>query len=120
MGPWLIEIHDNVELEPWLAGGPPDRADSIVMLVRGDGETVREFLPNALDAAKKNRSRVVVWLRDPSLIANGPIAEAFTSGGSTIAVTLAVDGTLAGWVTADRIGVEDADFAFAQAEKVHA
>jgi hypothetical protein len=120
VGPWLIEIRQKTELEPWLAGGPPDRADSIVMLAGGDDETIREFLPNALDAAKKDRGRVVVWLRNPSLLAEGPIAEAFASNGSILAVTLAADGTLAGWVTDDRIGVEDADFAFAQAEKVHA
>ena len=119
MGPWLIEIRDPTELEPWLEGGPPERSESVGMLARGDDELMREFLPNALDAAKKDRRRVVLWLRDPSLLGGGAVADTFASDSSMIAVTLASDGSVGGWVTAERIGVEDADFAFAQAEKMH-
>ncbi len=64
MGPWLVEVKTSEELEPWLDGGPPDRPYSMVMVVRGDGPMVRAFLPNALDAAKVDPKRVVVWLKN--------------------------------------------------------
>lgn len=120
MGPWLIEAHDRSELEPWLAGGPPARAGSSVMLVRGDGPVVRVFLPNALDAAKQSERRVVVWTKDPALLDDRPLDEAFNDGSSVVAVVLAADGSVGGWVTGDRIGVDDAAFAFRQAEMIHA
>jgi hypothetical protein len=120
VGPWLIEVHDRSELEPWLAGGPPARATSSVMLVRGDGPVVRVFLPNALDAAKQSERRVVVWTKDPTLLDDGPISEAFNDGSSVVAVVLGADGSVGAWVNGDRIGVDDAAFAFRQAEMIHA
>jgi glutathione S-transferase len=116
----LIEVHDRSELETWLAGGPPARAASSVMLVRGDGPPVREFLPNALDAAKESAGRVVVWVRDPAQLAGGPVGEAFAKSDDILAVVLAADGSVGGWVTGDRIGVADAAFAFENAEMIHA
>lgn len=120
MGPWLIDIRDRSELEPWLTGGPPGRAGSTVMLVSGNGPEVRVFLPNALDAAKVGERRVVVWIKDPSLLGDGRVREAFANGDSILAVVLGPDGSVGGWVVGDRIGVNDAVFAFAQAEAVHA
>ena len=119
MGPWLIDIRERSELEPWLAGGPPERSCSSVMLVRGDGPTVRVFLPNALDAAKEGERRAVVWVKNPDLLAGVPAARPFDGGDAILAVTLARDGRVGGWVTTDRIGVEDAAFAFTQAETMH-
>jgi hypothetical protein len=120
VGPWLIEIREPSELEPWLEGGPPGRSGSTVMLVRGDGPPVREFLPNALDAAKESAGRVVVWVRDPAQLAGGPGGEAFAKSDDILAVVLAADGSVGGWVTGDRIGVGDAAFAFENAEMIHA
>jgi hypothetical protein len=120
VGPWLIDIRDRSELEPWLTGGPPGRAGSTVMLVSGNGPEVRVFLPNALDAAKVGERRVVVWIKDPSLLGDGGVREAFANGDSILAVVLGPDGSVGGWVVGDRIGVNDAVFAFAQAEAVHA
>jgi hypothetical protein len=116
----LIEVHDRSELEPWLAGGPPARAASSVMLVRGDGPVVRVFLPNALDAAKRSERRVVVWTKDPALLDDEPVGEAFNDGSSIVAVVLGADGSVRAWVNGDRIGVDDAVFAFRQAEMIHA
>jgi hypothetical protein len=120
VGPWLIDIRERSELEPWLAGGPPSRSGSTVMVVRGDGETVRVFLPNALDAAKMDERRVVIWVHDPGLVDVGALGEAFAKSASILAVVLAADGSVGGWVTGDRISVDDAVFAFEQAEMIHA
>jgi len=117
VGPWLIEVRTPTELVPWLAGGPPDRPASTVMLVRGDGPLVRVFLPNALDAAKLEERRAVVWIRNPGVLEAVRSGEIFGEGEWCLAVVLDVDGRTAAWVTNDRIGVEDAAFAFAEAEK---
>ncbi len=71
MGPWLVEVKTPEELEPWLDGGPPDRPDSTVMLVRGDGPAIRAFLPNALDAAKVDSGRVVVFYASTGQLKTG-------------------------------------------------
>ena len=118
MGPWLVEVRTAIELEPWLSGGPPERAGSTVMLVRGDGPEVRVFLPNALDAAKIDRRRVVVWFRHPGVLDAHRLGEFFGDGPWCLAVVLGADGKTAAWVTSDRFGVEDAAFAFAEADNV--
>ncbi len=118
MGPWLVEIKTAVELEPWLGGGPPDRAGSTVMLVRGDGPEVRLFLPNALDAAKVDPRRVVVWFRNPRMLDATRSGDLFGEGLWCLAVVLGADGKTAAWVTSDRCGVEDAAFAFAEADTI--
>ena len=117
MGPWLIEAENPTEVEPWLAGGPPARAGSTVMLVRGDGPVVRVFLPNALDAAKMDERRVVVWLRKPGTLDSRDVEQIFGTGDWCIAAALGADGSTAAWLSSDRIGVEDAAFAFSEAEK---
>jgi hypothetical protein len=87
------------------------------MLVRGDGPLVRVFLPNALDAAKFDKRRAVVWIRNPGVLDSGRAGELFGEGDWCLAAVLGADGGTAAWVTSDRIGVEDAAFAFAEAEK---
>ena len=77
MGPWLIDVADRSELDLWLEGGPPYRAGTTVMLVRGDDGDVRSFLPNALDAAKEGAKRVVVWLKKSSLLSDSEQKELF-------------------------------------------
>jgi len=116
VGPWLVEVGSREEFEPWRTGGPPDRPQSTVMVVRGDEPSVRVFLPNALDAAKYVPGRVVVWMRDPNLLDDVASGEIFGAGDWCLAVVLGGDGTPAAWVSRDRIGVEDAAFAFAEAE----
>jgi hypothetical protein len=100
MGPWLIDVTERAELDLWLEGGPPYRAGSTVMLVRGDDDNVRSFLPNALDAAKEGTKRVVVWVN--------------------LASVIGIDGRAGGWITRDRLRVEDAVFAFSEAEDISA
>ena len=117
VGPWLIEVRNPTEIEPWLDGGPPDRSGSTVMLVRGDGPVVRVFLPNALDAAKSDERRVVVWLRNPGVLDSERTEQIFGEGDWCLAAALGGDGRTAAWVSNDRIGVEDAAFAFSEAEK---
>jgi glutathione S-transferase len=63
---------------------------------------------------------VVVWVKDPALLAGGPVGEAFAKSDDILAVVLAADGSVGGWVTGDRIGVGDAAFAFQNAEMNHA
>ena len=86
MGPWLVEVGSREEFEPWLTGGPPDPG------------------------------RVVVWMRDPNVLDDVASVEIFGAGDWCLAVVLRGDGTPAAWVSRDRIGVEDAAFAFAEAE----
>jgi hypothetical protein len=85
------------------------------MLVRGDEPLVRLFLPNALDAAKKDDGRAVVWLKDPSVIDSARMTEMFGNGESHLAVVLGPGGDTVAWVSRDRIEVDDAAFAFAAA-----
>jgi hypothetical protein len=117
MGPWLVEVNDRSELEGWLAGGPDKNGTSVAMLVRGDGTGVRGLLPNALDAAKLDPRRVVVWVRNDDLFTDTEKGELFGGGDETVAVVLSAPRRAGGWMTRDRIGVEDAAFAFTQAEE---
>ncbi|MFV2073411.1 MAG: hypothetical protein ACC742_12265 [Thermoanaerobaculales bacterium] len=117
MGPWLVDIYDRSELEAWLAGGPSGGRASVVMVVRGDGTAVREFLPNALDAAKRHSRRVVVWVKDSAIFKESESVSLFGEGDGVLAAVMGAGGTAGGWVTRDRLGVEDADFAFAAAEE---
>jgi len=116
MGPWLVEVTDRPSLEIWLEGGPPDRAGGTVMFVRGDDSRIRMFLPNALDAAKREENRVVVWIRDPALLGEAGGSELFGEGDAILAAVVGPAGGAGGWVTPDRLRVEDADFAFSEAE----
>jgi hypothetical protein len=118
MGPWLVEVIDRPSLEVWLAGGPPDRAGGTVMFVRGDEPLIRGFLPNALDAAKIEEDRVVVWVRNPELLSEAEVRELFGEGDEIMAAVLGPTGAVGGWVTPDRVRVEDAVFAFTEAEDV--
>ncbi|MEJ2582816.1 MAG: hypothetical protein P8127_14465 [Acidobacteriota bacterium] len=120
MGPWLVDVTDRSELDLWLRGGPPYRAGTTVMLVRGDGEDVRSFLPNALDAAKEGAKRVVVWVKKPSLLTADEQNELYGAGEDALACVLGVSGRVGGWITRDRLRVEDAEFAFSEAEDLSA
>jgi len=116
MGPWLVEVTDRPLLEVWLEGGPPDRASSNVMFVRGDEPLIRGFLPNALDAAKIKTNRVVVWVKNPELFSEDEERTLFGEGGEIMAAVLGPAGVVGAWITPDRLRVEDAIFAFSEAE----
>jgi len=116
MGPWLIDVEDRSSLEVWLTGGPPEHVGSTVMLIRGDGPDVRRFIPNALDAAKEGKRRVVVWVKDPALLQDEEENHIFGEGDTALAAVLGIDGGVGGWVTRDRLRVEDAAFAYVGAE----
>jgi hypothetical protein len=88
------------------------------MLVCGDDDDVRRFLPNALDAAKQSEKRVVVWVKDPSLMSEEERAELFRGGEGVVASVIGSGGRAGGWITRDRLRVEDAVFAFAEAEEI--
>ena len=120
MGPWLVDIYDRSELEVWLADGPSGGRASVVMVVRGDGTSVREFLPNALDAAKRRSHRVVLWVKDPAIFKEPEVVSLFGEGDEVLAAVMGAGANADGWVTRDRLGVEDADFAFAAAEEPRA
>ncbi len=117
MGPWLVDVTDSAEIEPWLAGGPPHRARSVVMVVRGDSPLIRGFIPNALDAAKVDERRVVVWIKERDLLEESRAQALFGDGTTTLAVVLDPEGRVACHVEDERTRVEDAEFAFAEAEK---
>ena len=120
MGPWMIDVADRSELELWLGGGPPHRAGSTIMLVRGDDPDVRSFVPNALDAAKEGARRVVVWVKKSSLLSEEEQKEYFGEGERVLASVVSIGGRPGGWITRDRLRVEDADFAFSKAEEISA
>ena len=120
MGPWLIDVTERAELDLWLEGGPPYRAGSTVMLIRGDDDNVRSFLPNALDAAKEGTKRVVVWVKKPTLLSEAEQNEFFGKGEGVLAAVIGIDGRPGGWITRDRLRVEDAVFAFSEAEEISA
>jgi hypothetical protein len=118
MGPWLIDVAERAELDLWLEGGPPYRSGTTVMLVRGDGDDVRSFLPNALDAAKEGDKRVVVWVKKSTLLTKEELKELYGAGDHALACVLGLDGQAGGWITRDRLRVEDAEFAFSEAEEI--
>jgi len=120
MGPWMVDVTDRAELDLWLEGGPPYRAGSTVMLVRGDDHDVRSFLPNAFDAAKEGTKRVVVWVKKASLLSEEEQKEYFGKGERVLASVIGIDGRAGGWITRDRLRVEDAVFAFSEAEDISA
>jgi hypothetical protein len=117
MGPWLVEVTEMATLEPWLDSGMGEKPEGSAMIVRGDDALVRVFLPNALDAAKLEPGRVVMWVKDPSLFGEDVQRRLFGRSGSAVAAVVATDGRVGGWVSRDRIGVEDAAFAYAEAEE---
>jgi len=117
MGPWLVDVTNRSELELWLAGGPPHLAGPTVMCVSGDESDVRSFLPNALDAAKEGSKRVVVWVKNRALLedeGNG----LFGVDDPALACVGGAGGQAGGWITRDRLRVEDAEFAFSEAEAI--
>jgi hypothetical protein len=116
MGPWLIDVQSSDEIDTWLGENPPTPYRPVVMLVREDGEAVREFLPNALDAAKLDDRRIVVWVKDLDLLNDDEIRAFFLSDDTIVAAVLSEDRQVKGWVYSDRIDVDDAAFAFNQAE----
>lgn len=116
MGPWLVDVTQRSELDPWLADDPPTPYRPVVMLVRGDSATVRELLPNALDAAKLDPHRVVVWVKTPEILSEEERRTLFLGDDAIIATVLSEDHKVAGWVYRRAIDVDDAVFAFERAE----
>jgi len=112
MGPWLVDVQTRQQAEEWLEGVPPIPYRPVVMVVRGDSETIREFIPNALDAAKLDDRRVVLWIRDPSMADEARMTRLFADDDAAIAAVLDEDNELAARVNGDRIEVADAVFAF--------
>jgi hypothetical protein len=115
MGPWLVDVQTRDELSSWLSASPPTTYRPVLMVVRGDSATIREFLPNALDAAKLDDRRIVVWVKDPALLRQPEVAQLFGHDDTAVAAVLGDDRTVAAWVHDDRLGVDDADFAFSAA-----
>lgn len=115
MGPWLVDVRTRDELSNWLSASPPTTYRPVLMVVRGDSPTIREFLPNALDAAKLDERRLVVWVKDPSLLREHELERLFGGDSTAVAVVLGDDRSVAAWVQADRLEVVDADFAFSAA-----
>ena len=110
MGPWLVEVKSREEMIPWLGVDSSDGAQSIRLIVRGDDARVREFLPNALDAAKSDPRRVVIWARDASLLTDAESGALF-NGSPDILGSVVFQGKARGWVYRDAIGVANALFA---------
>lgn len=115
MGPWLIDVGSRDEFDTWTGDDPPTPYRPVVMVVRDDSEVIREFLPNALDAAKLQEERVVLWVKDADMLTRDEKEQWFLSDDSIVAVVLSENHRVMGWVSADRIGVDDAEFAFRQA-----
>jgi len=112
MGPWLVDVQSKEGIEEWLSGNPPTPYRPVVMVVRGDSDLIREFLPNALDAAKLDEQRVVVWVKDPSVLDDERIWGLFADDHDAVASVLNEDRELAARVYSGRIEVSDAAFAF--------
>jgi len=112
MGPWLVDVQTEDGIENWLGENPPTPYRPVVMVVRGDSDVIREFIPNALDAAKLDEQRVVVWVKDPSLLAEERIWGLFADDHDAVAAVLNEDRELAARVYSERIEVSDAAFAF--------
>ena len=115
MGPWLVDVETRDELERWLSSSPPPTYRPVLMVVRGDSAVIREFLPNALDAAKLDDRRIVVWVKDQTLFRQQELGLLFGDDVTVVAAVLGDHRTVAAWVHDDRLKVDDADFAFSAA-----
>lgn len=115
MGPWLVDIRTKDEFATWMGFQPPVPHRPVVMLVRGDSPVIREFIPNALDAAKLDERRVVVWVKDVSLLPPHGGTDLFDGDEDALAAVLSEDRRVTTLVHPDRVEVEDADFAFSTA-----
>lgn len=112
MGPWLVDIRTRDEFETWMGENPPTTYRPVVMVVRGDSAVIREFIPNALDAAKLDEHRLVVWLKDMSLLSRQEVSDLFGDDDDALAAVLSNSREVTALVHSDRIEVEDATFAF--------
>jgi len=115
MGPWLVDVHDRSELDPWLGDSPPTLYAPVVMVVRGDTPRLREFLPNALDAAKLHPHRVVLWVKDSTVLDEEEIKTLFLDDTTIVAAVLSTDHTVTSWVYENQLSVANATFAFEKA-----
>ena len=116
MGPWLVDVRTREDFDIWLGDDPPTTYRPVVMVVRGDSEIVRVFLPNALDAAKLDHQRVVVWVKDPSMLSEQEAENLFLADDTILAAVLSEDHEVGGWVYHDHFDVDDAAFAFSSAQ----
>lgn len=114
MGPWLVEIGTREELVPWLGSAPPRPDKAVRLVVRGDGPAVRELIPNALDAAKLDPVRVVLWVREASLFTGEEATALFSFDQEVLGAVISGSRTTA-WVRRDRVDVASLEFAFATA-----
>jgi hypothetical protein len=115
MGPWLVDVRTRDEFETWIGDDPPTPYRPVVMVVRGDSPVIREFIPNALDAAKLQEERVVVWLKDMSLLSEQEASALFDGDDEALASVLSAAHRPTALIHHDRIEVVDADFAFSTA-----
>lgn len=115
MGPWLIEVADRDDLHEWLASESPDPSKTVRMILRGDSPQMRLLLPNAMDAAKKEPGRVVVWIRNDSLLTD-PENAAFFDGGPEVVGVVIAGGSVHSWVYDWMSSVEQTTQAFEEAE----
>jgi len=116
MGPWLVDVRTRQEFETWMGDNPPTPYMPVVMVVRGDSPLIREFIPNALDAAKLDEQRLVVWVKHESMFTEQEIAELFGGDNEALAAVLSESRRATATIHADRTEVEDADFAFSTAQ----
>lgn len=116
MGPWLVDVRTRDEFQQWFGENPPTPFRPVLMVVRGDSVAIREFIPNALDAAKMDEQRVVAWLKDLALLKTEEISDLFGADDTALAVVLSEDHQVASFVYHDRLEVSDAEFAFDMAQ----
>lgn len=117
MGPWLIEVTRRDDLLKWLASESPNPSKRIRMILRGDSPGLRILIPNAMDAAKKSPGRVVVWIRDESLLTDSEKA-AFFDGGPEIVGVVIAGASVRSWVYDWMSSVDQTTKAFEEAEAV--
>ena len=60
----------------------------------------------------------MVWVKDLSVLNRTEQKELFGEGERVLASVIGADGRAGGWITRDRLRVEDAIFAFAEAEEI--
>ncbi len=116
MGPWLVDVRTREEFDTWMGDSPPLSYRPVVMVVRGDSPIIREFIPNALDAAKLDEHRLVVWVKNESIMTDREIAEVFDDDDDALAAVLSEGHRSTAMIHGDRIEVEDASFAFSTAQ----
>jgi hypothetical protein len=86
------------ELEPWLSTPAPPTKPPVVMLIRGVSLQAVDLSVHALNAARRQVYREVVWVKQPSMLLKPEeLTRLFQGDADALAVALSIRGEPTAW-----------------------